>query len=193
MTSKIKLVSDRDCIRHCEPSRAKVSLSRKANLNLVKLAAFLLQTLSADKLLGLALNTPLSKSVPLPAKYAVPGTALDFLVQHLYSLIFTTKGALNAIYPAFILTIDNVSPYMRNPSIKTSTRLLQLFLAISNPGFLLSDEANPRLIFYLLEAFNNVVRYQLTRECLELSCIELIGEILTSRIRAQNVQILFTP
>lgn len=100
----------------------------------------------------------------MPAKHAVQGTALDFLIQHLYTLIFSTKGSLNAIYPAFILTIDNISPYMRNPSIKSSTRLLQLFLAISNPGFLLSDEANPRLVFYLLEAFNNVIHSQLTGE-----------------------------
>lgn len=106
----------------------------------------------------------MSDSVPMPAKHAVQGTALDFLIQHLYTLIFSTKGSLNAIYPAFILTIDNISPYMRNPSIKSSTRLLQLFLAISNPGFLLSDEANPRLVFYLLEAFNNVIHSQLTGE-----------------------------
>lgn len=127
----------------------------------MKLAAFLLQTLSADPAFGFALNVPLSSSVPLPTRYAVQGTALDFLIQHLYTLIFSTKGAFNAIYPAFILTIDNISPFMKNPSIKSSTNLLQLFMAISNPGFLLSDEANPRLVFYLLEAFNNVIHSQL--------------------------------
>lgn len=100
----------------------------------------------------------------MPAKYTVQGSALDFLIQHVYTLIFTTKGAFNAIYPAFILTIDNISPYMREPSIRSSTRLIQLFMAISNPSFLLSDEANPRLVFYLLEAFNNVIYSQLQGE-----------------------------
>lgn len=133
-----------------------------AQLGLVKLSAFLLQTLSAERPFGSALNKPLDARIPLPSKYCVPGTAADFLIQHLYTLIFSTKGALNAIYPAFILSITNVSPYLKSPSITTSTRLTQLFLAMSNPTFLLSDEANARLVYYILEAFNNVIQFQLS-------------------------------
>lgn len=81
--------------------------------------------------------------------------------QHIYTLIFS-GGALNAIYPAFILTLTNISPYLKNPSIRSSTRLIQLFLAMSTPNFLLSDEANPRLVYYLLETFNNVIQHQLS-------------------------------
>jgi hypothetical protein len=135
-----------------------------AQLGLVKLAAFLLQTLSAERAFGAALNQPLDSKISLPSKYAIPGTAADFLIQHLYTLIFSTKGALNAIYPAFILTITNFSPFLKNPSIRTSTRLGQLFLAMSTPTFLLSDEANPRLVYYILEAFNNVIQFQLSGE-----------------------------
>lgn len=133
-----------------------------AQLGLVKLAAFLLQTLSAERAFGATLNEPLDNRLPLPSKYAIPGTAADFLVQHLYTLIFSTKGSLNAIYPAFVLTITNISPFLKNPSIKTSTRLTQLFLAMSTPTFLLSDEANPRLVYYILEALNNVIQHQLS-------------------------------
>ena len=133
-----------------------------AQLGLVKLSAFLLQTLSAERSFGAALNKPLDNRIPLASKYTVPGTAADFLVQHLYTLIFSTKGSLNAIYPAFILAITNISPFLKNPSIRTSTRLTQLFLAMSSPTFLLSDEANPRLVYYILEAFNNVVQFQLS-------------------------------
>ena len=82
--------------------------------------------------------------------------------QSLHTLIVSTRGSLNAIYPAFILTITNISPYLKNPTIPSSTRLLQLFLAMSSPNFLLSDEANPRLVYYLLEAFNNVIQFQLS-------------------------------
>jgi hypothetical protein len=143
----------------------------------------------------------------MPAKYSIEGSTLDFLIQHLYTLIFSTKGILNAIYPAFILTIDNISPYMKNPTIKTSTRLIQLFLAISNPGFLLSDEANPRLVFYLLEAFNNVIQFQLRGKvfihfllattdlhrrflpfrCCQIECPNLVYAIIRSHVRFEEL------
>jgi hypothetical protein len=35
---------------------------------------------------------------------------------------------------------------------------------MSTPAFLLADEANPRLVYYLLEAFNNVIQFQLSGE-----------------------------
>lgn len=103
------------------------------------------------------------------------------LLQSIYSLIFSTRGALNAIYPAFILTLTNISPYLKNPSIRSSTRLVQLFLAMSAPSFLLSDEANPRLVYYLIEAFGNVLQYQLS------DCPNLTYAIIRSHHRFEQL------
>lgn len=39
-------------------------------------------------------------------------------------------------------------------------RLLNLFENMSRPKFLFSAEQNPRYLFFLLEAFNNIIQYQ---------------------------------
>ena len=52
-----------------------------AQLGLVKLSAFVLQTISAERAFGASLNKPLHSSVSMPGKYAVEGSAADFLIQ----------------------------------------------------------------------------------------------------------------
>lgn len=104
--------------------------------------------------------------VSIPTKWATPGTAGDFLIsvcetylvfvvmdsrllQSIYSIVATTSGALNSLYPALIIAISNVAPYLKNITIKTSTKLVQLFTAFANPVFLLADDGHPRLVFFM--------------------------------------------
>lgn len=67
---------------------------------------------------------------------------------------------LHSLYPAYILTITNVSPYLKNLSVVSSTKLVHLFSQFTSPGFLLAEEGNHRLVEHMLEAFNNIVQYQ---------------------------------
>jgi hypothetical protein len=69
--------------------------------------------------------------------------------QSIYSIIATTSGSLNSIYPALIIALANAAPYFKNMSVVASNRLLQLFTSFSNPLFLLSDESHPRLLFLM--------------------------------------------
>lgn len=80
----------------------------------------------------------------------------------MHTLIFSTKARLSSLYPALVLTIANISPHVKNLSVAASTKLIQLFLAFSAPSFLLMEEGNPRLVYYLLETFNNVIHEQLS-------------------------------
>ncbi|KAL8277523.1 hypothetical protein RQP46_010078 [Phenoliferia psychrophenolica] len=135
----------------------------ETQMGLVRLSAFFLQSLTASPLIGASLNLPVDlKLGSTISKYAVPGTLADFLIVSIYTLIFTTKAKLASLYPAFVLAIANASPYLQNVSALGATRLVQLFLAFSAPSFLLMEEGNPRLVFYLLETFNNVIHYQLS-------------------------------
>lgn len=124
---------------------------------LLRLLSYLLQTLSADQGFAEALNQPLRQAVP--AKWAVQGSAADFMIVSVYS-IATTPG-LNPLFPALAISIANVAPYLRHIGVQASTRLLQLFKAFSAPNFLLADEGHPRLVYYLLETFNSILYYQL--------------------------------
>jgi hypothetical protein len=124
--------------------------------------SYLLQTLSADQAFAQALTSPIRLSIP--AKWAVPGSAADFMIvvsaetprstirladpsQSIYS-IATTPG-LNPLFPALTISIANIAPHLQNIGVQASTRLMQLFKAFSAPNFLLADEGHPRLVYYL--------------------------------------------
>ncbi|KAK4700481.1 hypothetical protein P7C70_g5768, partial [Phenoliferia sp. Uapishka_3] len=134
----------------------------EAQLGLVRLCAFFLQRLSAEAKFGPKLNSPVRLKLGVLAKYAVPGTLGDFFIVSIHSLIFTTRAKLSSLYPAFVLAIANTSPYLKELSALASGRLNSLFLAFSAPSFLLMEEGNPRLAFYLLETYNHIIHYQLS-------------------------------
>ncbi|KAL7421522.1 hypothetical protein Q5752_003291 [Cryptotrichosporon argae] len=147
-----------------------------AHHGLLRMLSYLLQTLSADPAFAAALNQPLRQAVP--AKWAVQGSAADFMIVSIYS-IATTPG-LNPLFPALTISIANVAPQIRHVGVQASTRLLQLFKAFSSPNFLLADEGHPRLVYYLLETFNSVLYHQLNGE-----------QIALARLMAENPNLVY--
>ncbi|RIA98985.1 high-temperature-induced dauer-formation protein [Glomus cerebriforme] len=134
-----------------------------AQLGLVRMCAFILQTLSGDRDFGVKLNKVFENHGSLPGNvriHAFHGTYADYMISSIYALIATTRGTLHSLYPAYILTITNVSPYLKNLSVVSSTRLVHLFSQFTSPVFLLAEEGNHRLVEYMLEAFNNIIQYQ---------------------------------
>ncbi|KAI0831071.1 high-temperature-induced dauer-formation protein-domain-containing protein [Trametes gibbosa] len=124
-----------------------------------RVLSYMIQSLSAERTFGLKLGSPLRAQIP--QKWVTPGTAGDFMIHSIYSMVATTSGSLNSLYPALIIALSNSAPYFKNLSVTSSARLLQLFNAFSNPSFLLSDEGHPRLLFFVLEAFNGVLMHGL--------------------------------
>ncbi|KAJ4488228.1 high-temperature-induced dauer-formation protein-domain-containing protein [Lentinula aciculospora] len=122
--------------------------------------SYIVQTLSAEPAFGQRLSNPIKTS--LPSKFPACGTTADFLINAIYSIVATTSGQLNSLYPALIIALSNCAPYFKNLSITSSTRLVQLFTSFSNPLFLLSDEGHPRLLFFMLEMFNSVILHHLS-------------------------------
>ncbi|WRT66068.1 uncharacterized protein IL334_003020 [Kwoniella shivajii] len=128
-----------------------------AHHGLLRLLSYLLQTLSADQAFATSLNQTIRMTIP--SRWAVTGTAADFLIVSIYS-IATTPG-LNPLFPALTISVSNIAPFLVNIGVQASTRLLQLFKAFSAPNFLLADEGHPRLVYYLLETFNSILYFQL--------------------------------
>jgi High-temperature-induced dauer-formation protein len=54
----------------------------------------------------------------------------------------------------------NVSPYLKNLSTTTSSRLISLYNSMISPSFLLAKESNPALLHILLETLNNIIEHQ---------------------------------
>ncbi|KAI9279691.1 high-temperature-induced dauer-formation protein-domain-containing protein [Umbelopsis sp. AD052] len=136
-----------------------------AQIGLVRMSAFVLQTLSSDRAFGVKLNKTFDGHSSLPNSVRLPafhGSYADFVIISIYNLIATTRGALSTLYPALILIIANVSPYLKNLSVTSSSKLVSLFNSFTAPGFLLADDSNHRLVEYILESFNNIIQYQFT-------------------------------
>ncbi|KAL8749124.1 MAG: hypothetical protein Q9199_007884 [Rusavskia elegans] len=135
----------------------------QAKQGVVRMCVFILQTLSTEPEFGKHLNISFATQESLPPSAQIPdfsGTYADFLIISIHSLITTSKGKLDAIYPALLATINNTAPYLQNLSAPSSSKLIQLFASMSAPSFLLANETNYALLQSLLESINAIIEHQ---------------------------------
>jgi hypothetical protein len=81
-------------------------------------------------------------------------------VQSIHTLITSGKGKLDAIYPALLAIINNVAPHVLELSGAASSKLLQLFVQMSSPAYILANETNHVLLKSLLEAMSAIIDHQ---------------------------------
>ena len=81
-------------------------------------------------------------------------------MQSIHTMMTSSKGNLDAIYPALLATINNVAPYLQNLKARPSAKLMQLFISMSAPSFLLANETNYALLQSLLESLNAIIEHQ---------------------------------
>lgn len=84
-------------------------------------------------------------------------------------MITTSKGKLDAIYPALLAIINNIAAYVQNLGRATSSKLLSLFTSMSAPSFLFANENNHVLLGSLLEAINTMLEHQYQSMLADLS------------------------
>ncbi|PKS07941.1 hypothetical protein jhhlp_006553 [Lomentospora prolificans] len=129
----------------------------------VRMCAFLLQTLSVEKNFGVNLNKYFETQETLPPSIRIPGfngTYADFLIHSIYNLITGSQGKLTAIYPALVAIINNIAAYLEGLSSASCSKLMQLFSSMSSPSFLLANDSNHSLLRSLLEAMNAIIEHQ---------------------------------
>ncbi|RPB12432.1 hypothetical protein P167DRAFT_587994 [Morchella conica CCBAS932] len=129
----------------------------------VRMCVFVLQTLSTEPKFGMSLNKRFEGQNTLPASVRIPsfsGTYADYLIISIYSLITSSKGKLGAVYPALLAIVANVAPHVKGLSSAASGKLVQLFVSMSAPGFLLANETNHTLLHSLLESLNSIIEHQ---------------------------------
>ncbi|KAF2191963.1 hypothetical protein K469DRAFT_655176 [Zopfia rhizophila CBS 207.26] len=130
---------------------------------LVRMCIFVLQTLSVEPHFGQSLNKTFEGQETLPASIRIPhfhGTYADYLIMSIYTLLTSSKGKLDAIYPALLAIINNIAAYIQNLGRAPSSKLLQLFASMSSPSFLFANENNHTLLQSLLEALNAMIEHQ---------------------------------
>lgn len=72
----------------------------------------------------------------------------------------TSKGKLDAVYPALLAIFNNIAAYVETLGPVTCSKILQLFASMSAPSFLLANETNHALLFSLLEGINSILEHQ---------------------------------
>jgi hypothetical protein len=150
-----------------------------ANQGVVRMCVFLLQTLSVEPNFGTSINQTFQGQESLPQLMRInnfQGTYADFLIQSIYSIIMQSQGKLTAIYSALLAIIANISPYLQHVNAQTSARLLELFISMSAPSFLLANETNHELLHSLLESMNAIIEHQYSSK---FTCLDTPVRVLT--------------
>ncbi|EAU88123.2 hypothetical protein CC1G_03795 [Coprinopsis cinerea okayama7 len=134
---------------------------------LCRAISYILQTLSAEPGWGSKLSAMVHQKSNIPTNWMGVSTFGDFLVHAIHAITSTPPSPPNAapanapsplaLFPALIITLANSAVSFKKLSSTSSQKMLQLFNAFANPAFLLADEGHPRLLFFMLEAFNSVI------------------------------------
>jgi hypothetical protein len=146
-----------------------------ARQGIVRMCVFILQTLSVEPTFGRRLNKPFVGQDSLPAILRIPnfhGTYADYLITSIHTILTTTKGRLESIYPALLAIVNNIAPYVQELQRATCMKLLDLFISFSSPTFLLANDSNHALLLSLLEAMCAVLdhQYDANRRFVDIVC-----------------------
>lgn len=130
---------------------------------IVRMCVFILQTLSVEPTFGRRLNKPFIGQDSLPSIVRIPnfhGSYADHLITSIHTILTTTKGRLESIYPALLAIVNNIAPYVQELQRATCTKLMDLYISFSSPAFLLANESNHTLLLSLLEAMCAILDHQ---------------------------------
>ncbi|CAL1588251.1 unnamed protein product [Knipowitschia caucasica] len=136
----------------------------QSRVGLMHIGVFILLLLSGERNFGVRLNKPYSLNVPMDIP-VFTGTHADLLIVVFHKIITTGHQRLQPLFDCLLTIIVNVSPYLKSLSMVSANKLLHLLEAFSTNWFLFSLAQNHHLVFFLLEAFNNIIQYQFDGNC----------------------------
>ncbi|XP_078736698.1 protein HID1 isoform X2 [Lampetra fluviatilis] len=136
----------------------------QSRVGLMHIGVFILLLLSGERNFGVRLNKPYSVRVPMDIP-VFTGTHADLLVIVFHKIITSGHQRLQPLFDCLLTVIVNVSPYLKSLSMVAANKLLHLLEAFSTTWFLYSAPQNHHLVFFLLEAFNNIIQYQFDGNC----------------------------
>ncbi|XP_053194452.1 protein HID1 [Scomber japonicus] len=136
----------------------------QSRVGLMHIGVFILLLLSGERNFGVRLNKPYSIHVPMDIP-VFTGTHADLLIVVFHKIITTGHQRLQPLFDCLLTIVVNVSPYLKSLSMVAANKLLHLLEAFSTSWYLFSAAQNHHLVFFLLEAFNNIIQYQFDGNC----------------------------
>eukprot|EP01090_Pellita_catalonica_P004373 TRINITY_DN141_c0_g1_i1.p1 TRINITY_DN141_c0_g1~~TRINITY_DN141_c0_g1_i1.p1 ORF type:complete len:662 (+),score=125.54 TRINITY_DN141_c0_g1_i1:377-2362(+) len=128
-------------------------------LGMIHLGVFTLLLLSGEREFSVQLNKPFTRKlfIDLPT---FTGSYADYMILIFYKMVVDAQHRLEALYECLLTILANISPYIKNLSMSTCMRLMNLFKYLAMPRFIFAKERNYRYVIFLLEMFNNLIQYQ---------------------------------
>lgn len=83
----------------------------------------------------------------------------------------TSKGNIDTVYPALLIILNNLAPYIEHISPSACSKVIQLFSSMSSPSFLLANETNHTLLASLLDFINIILEHKFTGKSLPRSSL----------------------
>jgi hypothetical protein len=132
-----------------------------ARAQFCQLCTFVLFLLSGYRDFAVALNEPVTASLPGGILIDVGVTThADLLVAVLHKLVVNAHRRLRPLYGHFLSTLSNVSPYIFRLSLASAVKLGSLLDVLSAPRFLFARPDNFPLLSHLILTFANLIQYQ---------------------------------
>ncbi|XP_031429374.1 protein HID1 isoform X1 [Clupea harengus] len=136
----------------------------QSRVGLMHIGVFILLLLSGERNFGVRLNKPYSLHVTMDIP-VFTGTHADLLITVFHKIITSGHQRLQPLFDCLLTIVVNVSPYLKSLSMVAANKLLHLLEAFSTQWYLFSANQNHHLVFFLLEAFNNIIQYQFDGNC----------------------------
>eukprot|EP00124_Ichthyophonus_hoferi_P000664 Ihof_evm11s26 gene=Ihof_evmTU11s26 len=128
-------------------------------LGTVHVAAFIILLLSGERTFGVSLKKLYTNSLldvpPFTGHYG------DLLILAIHKLITIGDTDTTDLYDNLLIVISNVTPYFKTISKAAATKLLSLVVIFSKPSYFCASPQSPNRVYFLLEALNNLIHYQL--------------------------------
>ncbi|QIX01502.1 hypothetical protein AMS68_007019 [Peltaster fructicola] len=134
-----------------------------ARQGIVRMSIFILQTLSVEPSFGQRLNKTFRGHESLPGILRIAnfhGTYADYLITSIHTILTSTKGRLETIYPALLAVLSNIAPFVQGIERATSSKILDLFSTFAAPQFLLANESNHAMLEASLDIINTILEHQ---------------------------------
>ncbi|KAI2727865.1 hypothetical protein DTO012A7_6061 [Penicillium roqueforti] len=129
----------------------------------VRMCVFILQTMSAESTFAKSLNNSFEAQETLPQSIRLlkfRGSYADYLIMSIHTLMTTSKGNLDTVYPPLLIILNNIAPYIEHISPSACSKVIQLFSSMSAPSFLLANESNHTLLASLLDFINIILEHK---------------------------------
>lgn len=121
-----------------------------SKIGLVQVGIYIILMFSGERNFAVLLNKPFTHPYPIDVP-SFSGTHGDLLILVIHNLMVGTNIRLTSLYECLLTAIANISPYLKTLTLIASNKLVHLFEVFSSPRFILANETNHHLVFYLLE------------------------------------------